>query len=79
MGTPNQTFNVRLTPELVEKLKILEETIPELPRSKILRLLIASAMTGSLRDQTERITSQLIRHKQTDMKQRNRLNSVREN
>jgi len=78
MGTPNQTFNVRLTPILVSRLKKLEEAMPELPRSKILRLLLASALTGTVREQATRITSQLINLEIADEPQpRNRLNSSR--
>jgi len=61
MSIPNKPVNVRLSPELTERLNVLAARVPSLPRSHLLRLLLESALSGSLDEQLERITRQLVK------------------
>lgn len=77
MAIPRRTQSIRLTPELNAKLDKLCATLPSLPRSQVLRLLLESALIGSLQDQVERVTKQLVKTDATDRPEatRNRMNT----
>jgi hypothetical protein len=61
MSAPNKPMNVRLTPELAERFNKLSATMPSMPRSHLLRLLLESALQGTLEEQINRVTKQLVK------------------
>jgi len=76
MGTPNKPLNVRLNADLHARFDRLSEAMPGLPRSQLLRLLLAASLNGSLEEQVERVTGQIVNTKSLAKSEpRNRMNS----
>ena len=79
MATPNPPMHLRLPPELQARLDTLAAAMPGLPRSQLLRLLLTTALAGSLEEQIERVTRSMLSADvslpKTGLKGRSKLNA----
>ena len=56
-----KNLNVRLTPDLSEKLERLTEAVPGLQQGALIRLMLKDTLTKPLAEQIQIVTSQLLK------------------